>query len=53
MIDFQGAFGHENLWNLVDVQCGKDISLLPENYKSGIVHHKHLVNSKMVNVMVM
>ncbi|KAM5264681.1 WD repeat-containing protein 17 isoform 3-T3 [Ctenodactylus gundi] len=34
--------GSDNLWNLVSVIEGQDDSLLPQNYRKGIMHLKHL-----------
>nr|XP_060511614.1 WD repeat-containing protein 17 [Panthera onca] len=35
--------GSDNLWNLVAVVKGQDDSLLPQNYRKGIMHLKHLI----------
>ncbi|XP_054421802.1 WD repeat-containing protein 17 isoform X2 [Pteronotus mesoamericanus] len=35
--------GSDNLWNLVAVLQGQDDSLLPESYREGVMHRKHLV----------
>ncbi|XP_058380914.1 WD repeat-containing protein 17 isoform X5 [Diceros bicornis minor] len=35
--------GSDNLWNLVAVIKGQDDSLLPQNYRKGIMHLKHLI----------
>ncbi|XP_064333655.1 WD repeat-containing protein 17 isoform X1 [Camelus dromedarius] len=39
--------GSDNLWNLVAVVKGQDESLLPQNYRKGIMHLKHLIKFRM------
>jgi hypothetical protein len=41
--------GARNLWELVDVVMGTDDMLLSNQYKSGIMHMKHITKYKAVS----